>query len=575
MTRWLASARSERGFTLIEMSFAVGVFGIALLGLSFVFRSAFTTVSVVRVGQLAKTLAQEKLEEVRSLPFYVSQKEETTDVDLLDRYFPDDQSVTTPTGAAGTYDSTSGTWTFTSRDSIDPANAPAFTRDVVVRFVVPGTLQPQAPIAGYSSDVADADMPATDAVRVTVTVSWASRGEARSVSLDTVIARVRREGPEVEASGSALGAQVSGVTFQDGSTPAAVVALLADTAVAFREVTESSSQASADAVEAEETDPVTNVPLQDPAPSGDESASTAPNSTTGNEQTGSAPLVGGSLASVNDTEPVVIAAWGSRTAAASTQARVSSAHTLNPESHAQAVADDVLVNARDAGQPLPHAVVEFGAVASTVEERSTELSTSVAASVDVSPFGDDPGVTVWAAPQLAGDEDFRGVLIISSLHVDVESEASSATSDTIVNWEVQGLQVWDPELQTDEDAGGYTAPVSFGMVAGCGGWVGDPSLCGPTRTDGKSQFENPNPVVLPPAYVGDDGESVSLSIVAGVTIEDAEADAAAGISSASAAQKNVLTITTRDDVAGTMPLEPMLLGIGSVATNSSYVSHEH
>lgn len=580
MTR--VSASREQGFSLVEVSFAVGLFGIALVVLSAVFRNSFSTVNVVRVDQLAKTLAQEKLEEVRSLPFYVSQREEATDVDLLDRYFPDDQNVTTPTGATGIYDPTTNVWTFTSTDVIDPDNAPRFERDVTVQFVVPGTLAPQAPNPGYDSDAADADRPATDAMRVTVTVSWIRQGEAQSVSLETIIARITREGPEVEASGSALGAEVSGVAFQDGDAAATIVARVSEATVAFREVTESSSQASADSLEVEETDPVTNVPLQDPAPTGDESASTVPNSTTGSQQAGSAPLVIGTMGSVNDDEPVVIAAWGSAEAGASTEARVSPSHTFNPEGRARADAVDLLVNARDPGESVPHAAIEFGVVTSTVEERSTENNTSVLASVDIGPLEDEPGARILGAPQFTDDEDFQGTVTISSLHVDVESDASSTAADTAVNWQVIGLRVWDPDRTNEEDddedeePGAYTEPVSFGMVADCGGWVGDPALCGPARTDGKpGAFDIPNPVVIPQAYVADDGESVSLSIVAGVTVEDSDADAAAGISNASAAQKNVLTITTRDDLAGAEPLEPILAGLGSVATNSSYVSHEH
>jgi hypothetical protein len=75
--------------------------------------------------------------------------------------------------------------------------------------------------------------------------------------------------------------------------------------------------------------------------------------------------------------------------------------------------------------------------------------------------------------------------------------------------------------------------------------------------------------------VGVDGTSTSLSIVAGVTVRDSQVDAAAGTASASVAQKNILSITTRDDVTGATPLEAMLVGVGDASADASYIVHEH
>jgi hypothetical protein len=75
--------------------------------------------------------------------------------------------------------------------------------------------------------------------------------------------------------------------------------------------------------------------------------------------------------------------------------------------------------------------------------------------------------------------------------------------------------------------------------------------------------------------VGTDGTSTSLSIVAGVTVRDTQADAAAGTASASVAQKNILSITTRNDVQGATPLEQMLVGVGDAGADASYIVHEH
>jgi hypothetical protein len=171
---------------------------------------------------------------------------------------------------------------------------------------------------------------------------------------------------------------------------------------------------------------------------------------------------------------------------------------------------------------------------------------------------------------------FNGVLLIRSLHVDAEVVASTTTATTAINWTVENLRVWDPAANSG--LGDYGPSYSFGMIATCGGWVGNPAQCGPARTDGKAPFENPNPVVIPNSYAGTDSSGAagsSLSIVAGVTVREANADPANGISNASVAQKNILSITTRDDLTGAVALEPMLLGVGDTNVSVSYITHEH
>jgi hypothetical protein len=127
---------------------------------------------------------------------------------------------------------------------------------------------------------------------------------------------------------------------------------------------------------------------------------------------------------------------------------------------------------------------------------------------------------------------------------------------------------------------------NFGFDSTCGGWEDNPATpgmedpstgrCGSTRVDtSKAPTENPNPVVIPAAYVGDDGTTLSLSIVAGVTVRDAQVNPSAGSASASVAQKNILSITTRKDVLGATPLEPMLVGVGDASADASYITHEH
>jgi len=137
----------EDGFTLIELAIAVGLFGVVMVGMSLVFRNAFRTAGESRASQQAKTVAQERMEEIRSLPFYISQRAETADVDLLDRYYPDDANVNpTATGAVGEYlaggpdgdaSTTADNFTFRSTRTVTKAQTPPLTEHVLVQFVQP------------------------------------------------------------------------------------------------------------------------------------------------------------------------------------------------------------------------------------------------------------------------------------------------------------------------------------------------------------------------------------------------------------------------------------------------------
>jgi prepilin-type N-terminal cleavage/methylation domain-containing protein len=602
VSRW----RRQEGFTLIELSVSLGLFAIVIVSLSLMFDRALETGSQVRFDQVGKTLSQEKLEELRALPFYIPWTDEARRVDLLDWYFPDDASVTVITpDTTGTYDATAGQWAFTTEETPLVVEGKDFLRATNVQFVHvqdDGSIQPEQPEVPYQSDVASADSPATQSVKVTVTVSWISQGRDRSVSLDTIIHNIREGVPNVEASGSVLAAQVSGVAFHDGAAPdegvtAEILAGVGEASTSFREVTGSESDASADPVDVLERGLVTGALVQPEQPPDSEgaTASSVPNSVSGNLSSSTVGLSAGFFPSLNAVGP--IAEWHSANPSAATQAQVSTLHTLSPEGRAAVAINGFKVSARDPqdGAQLPLRVFELGAVAGLVEERSTTTEVRVESSMDLSTIPatettpEIPAATVWASRTLPSNPEFRGVVTIDSMEVDVTARASSTTADTTVNWRVNGLRVWDPEqLPTGpgDDVGGYNGPFTFGFDSACGGWEDNPltpiledpanGFCGVTRFDQTLQpTDNPRPGEIPAAYVGDDGESLSLSIVAGVTVrEPPQIDAAAGSAAASVAQKNILSITTQE-VPGAEPLEPMLVGVGDASADASYITHEH
>ncbi|MGH2546370.1 MAG: type IV pilus modification PilV family protein [Actinomycetota bacterium] len=574
--------RDERGFTLIEIAVSLSVFAIVMVSLTLLFDTSLETASRTRFDELGKTVAQQKLEEIRSLPYHISQSEEPGDVDVLDLYFPNLTGTTSIPGATGAYDGTANVWTFTTTQTVT-ADGRDFQVQTALQFVAAldaGDLQPLAPLAGYDSNAINVDEPAGNAVRADVTVSRTSGGQPRSQSLETVISQAEEDRPSVEASGSVLGAQVSGLSFQDGDGPGGVAAeILAEVGqgqVAFREVAESTSQASSDPVQIVERDPVTGVSIQPDGPSAGQSSSSVPNSTTGTVQSTNALNAAGVFGALNVATDV-IASWDAASPASTSDARVSLVHTLNPEGRTTVRANNVQINSREVGDAVPLAMVFLDEVTGSVEQTSTTVQARVRSEVDINEGNVGEGVQVVATRQFNSDPLFNGILLIRSLHVDAEGVASTTTATTAINWTVENLRVWDPDLN-GPGLGGYGPSYDFGMISTCGGWVDDPDDCGPARTDGKAPFENPNPVIIPNAYAGTDNNgapATSLSIVAGVTVREANTDPANGISNASVAQKNILSITTRDDLAGAVALEPMLLGVGDTNVSVSYIIHEH
>jgi prepilin-type N-terminal cleavage/methylation domain-containing protein len=572
--------RDERGFTLIEIAVSLSVFAIVMVSLTLLFDTSLETASRTRFDELGKTVAQQKLEEIRSLPYHISQSEEPGDVDVLDLYFPNLTGTTSIPGATGAYDGTANVWTFTTTQTVT-ADGRDFQVQTALQFVAAldtGALQPLAPLAGYNSNAINVDEPAGNAVRADVTVSRTSGGQSRSQSLETVISQAEEDRPSVEASGSVLGAQVSGLSFQDGDGGGGVAAeILAEVGrgqVAFREVAESTSQASSDPVQIVERDPVTGVSIQPDGPSAGQSSSSVPNSTTGTVQATNGSIASGTYGSLNGTG--VIASWDAASPSSTSEARVSLVHTLNPEGRTAVRANNVQINSREVGDLVPLTMVFLDEVTGSVEQTSTTVQARVRSEVDINQGNVGEGVQVVATRQFNPNPLFNGIMLIRSLHVDAEVVAGTTSATTAINWTVENLRVWDPNLNAG--LGGYGPSYTFGMISTCGGWVDDPVDCGPDRTDGKADFENPNPVIIPNAYAGTDNNgapATSLSIVAGVTVREANTDPANGISNASVAQKNILSITTRDDLAGAVALEPMLLGVGDTNVSVSYIIHEH
>jgi hypothetical protein len=302
-------------------------------------------------------------------------------------------------------------------------------------------------------------------------------------------------------------------------------------------------------------------------PTGGGSTATVPNSTTGNIQTQTSFLAGGSMSSVNFPS-ATIASWCTTEdddCQSSSAARVSTNHIQLPEGKTSLTARTLQVNARDQLEAASHRVLTTTSVTGDVEQRSTTNESRVTSTVTIG------NLKVWGSTAFVANPRYEGTVIIDQLQLTVLSIAGSSSSANSVVWRIDNLRVWDPnKLNADGTIGGYGTSYTFGFDSSCGQWISNPAGCGPP-------MENPNPVVIPAAYSGVSGgqAATSLSIVTGATVQERTSDPGQGIGSANTSQKSVITITTREDVTGAAALEPSITTLGSATATVSYVKHVH
>jgi hypothetical protein len=476
----------------------------------------------------------------------------------------------------GTYDGAANVWTFTSTRTVTPPNSPSLTQTVAVQFVKVsgGTITPLAPTTGYDSDNADFDRPGSDTARIVVTLSYRVRNQTENVTLETLMSKVQVEAPKVEASGSITGVSTSGVAFQDGDIAGVateILSVVGRASTSFREITDSTSQATADPLEVTERRISDSSNLQTPAPAGGNTSASVPNSATGTSQTSTAFVPAGTMSSVN-APSAAIASWctGEGTCSSTSEARVSANHSQFPEGKGSFAARDFLLNARDPLEATPHRVLTIGVATGEIDQRGTTTSVAVDTLLTLT------NVKVWGSTSFVSNPRYEGTVIIDSLSLEVDGTASNAASTNKVVWSILGLRVWNPnQINVDATIGGYGTSYNFGFNSSCGQWTGIPP--GEPGHSCAAPFENPNPVVIPNAYAGVSGgqAATSLSIVAGATLQEKFADASQGISNANSSQKSVLTITTRDDVSGAAALEPSNITLGAASATVSFITHEH
>lgn len=185
--------RAKAGLTLIELLVSMMIFMVVITGVAPLLITGLKTTARTRVATQGRTEAQEQIEEMRSLVYFVPFSSDintgsTADIDLLDKYYSNSKTnQTIVDGWKGWYTRSGNDAYYTT---VKDADQFGITRTVVTRFVkndgqviIPSTI----PSTSYDSNQPGSDAPPSNLVQVSVTTSWKDFGKDVSFSLSTNI----------------------------------------------------------------------------------------------------------------------------------------------------------------------------------------------------------------------------------------------------------------------------------------------------------------------------------------------------------------------------------------------------
>jgi prepilin-type N-terminal cleavage/methylation domain-containing protein len=224
----------DRGFSLVEILVAIGVLTTVMVALLPQLIVGIRSTGTARLVTQAKGVTQGQLEQMRSMPFYLSKS--TNGVDVLDTYFPK-RTETSPSpvcATGGRLNEPQTSWSgyvapSATRCSYEPTGAfyrvvrPATTSPSMGRFVVVTATQfikddlPRTvatPDPGYDS--AGNDEPPTTQIGVSITVLRSDRGTWRPITTYTQIQQRESSDSQVRAEANVKAVEVSSVTTDAG-----------------------------------------------------------------------------------------------------------------------------------------------------------------------------------------------------------------------------------------------------------------------------------------------------------------------------------------------------------------------
>ena len=186
-------ANTDDGFGIVETLVSMLIFGIVAVATLPMLIGGLTAGRTAQLNLQGKALGQERLEQMRNLPFHVA-RQNGQYLDVLDIYFRDTQT----TGALAPADRCSAraydaaTKTYACTITALGTDYGSFRQVVRTQFL-DFQRNVLTPPPGYTSQTAGMDSPVANLLGVTVTTSWTQGGRVRSFPVRSHIANAQAD----------------------------------------------------------------------------------------------------------------------------------------------------------------------------------------------------------------------------------------------------------------------------------------------------------------------------------------------------------------------------------------------
>lgn len=190
---------ADAGFGIVETLVSMLIFGIVAVATLPMLLGGLTAGRTAQLNLQGKALGQERLEQMRNLPYHVA-RQNGQYLDVLDIYFRDTQAtgVLAPADkcSARSYDATTSTYSCTITGL--GSDYGLFSQVVKTQFL-DFERNVVTPPAGYTSQTAGMDSPVANLLGVTVTTSWTQAGRVRSFPVRSNIANAQADDSLIRA----------------------------------------------------------------------------------------------------------------------------------------------------------------------------------------------------------------------------------------------------------------------------------------------------------------------------------------------------------------------------------------
>lgn len=199
----------DDGFSLVEILVSIVIAGVVAAAVLPLLLSGMMAGNVAKSDTQAKALAQERLEQMRNLPFYVA-FDSGDYSDVLDVYFRDESSTVTAVTPGGRNPCSARGYVLASKSYVcqlptRTIGVTTFSQKVETTFRNASNAV-IAPRTGYKSYQSLADLPGSGLLGVVITTDWQVGSKSKSYTLRSSIARTNGDAPLITSRfrGSAL-----------------------------------------------------------------------------------------------------------------------------------------------------------------------------------------------------------------------------------------------------------------------------------------------------------------------------------------------------------------------------------